>query len=1091
MTRRMLLLLSVFLLAPLMWVGAGTIATYSNGFDLPDGPSGCYVIHPSVVIDSGALALAPAGAGEPTAFFGEGGQAAQCQTIASIEFDIAFPGNPPDSPNDHGGVMFCCQNLKDRGGNAGYVIDYIAGNFRLLQMPDGAQIAGVGGVTSYEGRWRIELNDTNVTFFFNKATNPDSVFTLADTRWRGGYIGFWAYTNTGQKMTVNNLVIEYTPVPIVTCPTMTPARIETTTDAPNLVVAATIPFGANAYEPYQITVTSQDPSVAAPVGHTGGSLVLTYQAGGLLTKTFDLDFVGEGETQLTVAAPGLDCSRVAAPVVVGSPAKMATFCEDFAQPDGPPESWPVAWGRVLVENEMLTLAYFPTAAAGENDTYGGKFAKVTRIECDLTFPGKGMEWPYEHGGIIFCAQRDDAGRYQNPGSCYVVDFLPTAPGDNTGGRFRCSKFINGLEIPLWNPTPTVGLQYEGHWVVDITDTDITFTFNSVPQFTVPDSQFRGGYVGFWAYQWPPENKMAVNNVCITGIPSLCPSILPPSAINRPPNAKTVFTVWAPIDSNVAADYTVTVTSTNPAIAVPEGSTGGALDLTFPMGGARLQSFKVDCLGPGGTTDFVLTAGGGGGCLGSRATFTAREPGIPRLCDTFTQADGAPADWTIVSGNWLVAGEKLTIGCEGGGETWIWAGNPAKRIEGPTTYQFTMNLSQGTPNPNDGVGVHGGFMVFANNATNRAKSSGYEVDYIDRDCCYRIQRYDNGAATGYSASGWCQCPLGKKWRFVVDGDHLKLYVDDFPSYENLVVQAVDATYREGYFGFWTWCNATRAEIEDVAFGTVTASFTANPESGGAPLIVSFDARGSTSEGTIVSYEWDFGDGTAESGATPNHTFANEGTYPVTLTVTDDCGLRGQAQKTISVCPELTVTASFTATPENGRTPLDVSFDASASQGTIASYEWDFGDQTAPGWGATVTHTFQNQTSVAVQYAVTLTVTDTCGLTAQATKTITVLAQGTRFIRGNVNQQGDIDIADTVCILTYLFGLPGQPCKDTLIPQCIEAANANDQGSVDIADAVWVLNYLFAQKAPPPAPFPDCDFDPDPANSLGCVTFTLCQ
>lgn len=54
-------------------------------------------------------------------------------------------------------------------------------------------------------------------------------------------------------------------------------------------------------------------------------------------------------------------------------------------------------------------------------------------------------------------------------------------------------------------------------------------------------------------------------------------------------------------------------------------------------------------------------------------------------------------------------------------------------------------------------------------------------------------------------------------------------------------------------------------------------------------VSFD--GSTSydpDGSIVSYQWNFGDGTQASGAMQTHTYAAEGTYTVSLTVTDNDG-----------------------------------------------------------------------------------------------------------------------------------------------------------------------------------------------------------
>ncbi|MFO7956539.1 MAG: PKD domain-containing protein [Candidatus Brocadiia bacterium] len=171
---------------------------------------------------------------------------------------------------------------------------------------------------------------------------------------------------------------------------------------------------------------------------------------------------------------------------------------------------------------------------------------------------------------------------------------------------------------------------------------------------------------------------------------------------------------------------------------------------------------------------------------------------------------------------------------------------------------------------------------------------------------------------------------------------------------------------------------------------TASATATPKSGTAPLEVSFDGSGSTdSDGTIASYTWDFGDGSTATGATFTHTYSDAGSYAATLTVTDDDGATGSASVTVTVemanePPE----ASATATPTTGTAPLEVSFDGSGSSdsdGNIASYTWDFGDGSTA-TGATVMHTYSDAGS----YSATLTVTDDDGASDSASVTVTAEA-----------------------------------------------------------------------------------------------------
>ena len=77
---------------------------------------------------------------------------------------------------------------------------------------------------------------------------------------------------------------------------------------------------------------------------------------------------------------------------------------------------------------------------------------------------------------------------------------------------------------------------------------------------------------------------------------------------------------------------------------------------------------------------------------------------------------------------------------------------------------------------------------------------------------------------------------------------------------------------------------------VASSTVTCS----------SLSCSFSGTGSTDpDGTVVRYDWSFGDGSTGTGATVSHTYADAGSYQVTLTVTDDRGATGSTTRTVSV------------------------------------------------------------------------------------------------------------------------------------------------------------------------------------------------
>ena len=98
-------------------------------------------------------------------------------------------------------------------------------------------------------------------------------------------------------------------------------------------------------------------------------------------------------------------------------------------------------------------------------------------------------------------------------------------------------------------------------------------------------------------------------------------------------------------------------------------------------------------------------------------------------------------------------------------------------------------------------------------------------------------------------------------------------------------------------------------EDIQIGssgnqTPIAISNADVTSGSAPLDVNFDSDGSKDmDGTVVSYQWTFGDGASSNQPNPTHTYDYAGNYPATLTVTDDRGAKASNTVSIMVTEEV--------------------------------------------------------------------------------------------------------------------------------------------------------------------------------------------
>ena len=154
-----------------------------------------------------------------------------------------------------------------------------------------------------------------------------------------------------------------------------------------------------------------------------------------------------------------------------------------------------------------------------------------------------------------------------------------------------------------------------------------------------------------------------------------------------------------------------------------------------------------------------------------------------------------------------------------------------------------------------------------------------------------------------------------------------------------------------------------------------------------LTCTFDASGSTDDGSIVSYTWDFGkspNGTG-SGKVVTVTYPHVGTRNVTLTVTDNAGQTNSIAKTITLGAPVDnpPVASFTTSCSGLTCSLNGS--GSTDDGSIVSYAWSLPGSTTPvaaGVTTNVSYTTGGTKSI------TLTVTDNGGQTGSLTTTVTV-------------------------------------------------------------------------------------------------------
>ncbi|HOK50547.1 MAG TPA: PKD domain-containing protein [Bacteroidales bacterium] len=210
-------------------------------------------------------------------------------------------------------------------------------------------------------------------------------------------------------------------------------------------------------------------------------------------------------------------------------------------------------------------------------------------------------------------------------------------------------------------------------------------------------------------------------------------------------------------------------------------------------------------------------------------------------------------------------------------------------------------------------------------------------------------------------------------------HHKRYVLDFgdgQQYENAIFSSISHTYPKAgvykvtliteFYGSDSslLCNSTYTDRVIVGSNPLVAAFSFDTAANNNILF--FD----NSIGSIISYQWDFGDGSTSSVKDPIHQYNSDGIYTVCLSVKDSWGNTHTTCKDISIGnPSCIIKANFIAS-KNISNPLEITFTNLSNAGD--KFYWDFGDGNVS-TAKSPTHTYDKLG----KYKVTLTVANSTG------------------------------------------------------------------------------------------------------------------
>ena len=647
-------------------------------------------------------------------------------------------------------------------------------------------------------------------------------------------------------------------------------------------------------------------------------------------------------------------------IVPGNPAASIIY-QRINQANTPDAMPPLAKNRVDQEGVALIEAWInqlPANGGGWNATYFADrtfsslaFSRVDRaidFKWDTEAPNEGFprtNFTVRWEGTLetrfdelytFSLLADDGVRMWVDGQLVIDDWRVKAPSE-TRGQIQLSEGDHEVKVEyfqaggharvhlFWeSPSQARELVPAMHVQPSYEDTEAPSIPLNVSAFNVGQTELdlswdastdNEGVVGYYVYQDGNPTPIATisgTNLNVTGLT---------------PNTSYQFTVAAyDAEGNVSAQsqpIQVTTTANQPPVASLSATpTSGEAPLAVNFVGTASAdpdgsivsyswNFGDGDTGNGATTSHTYTAAGN--YTASLTVFD--EDGatsVDNIVITVSQPPTGPLCFQVASGTVVIEAENYSAATPGTGaqSAFTWESYSDPQASGGTA----MRVPNGSGGGWTGLDLTGPRLDYDINfpqagtyrlwVRTSAASGNDDSFHAGLDGVGYTNSTGVGMGNIVGSWGWTNdANSGQAVEIVVNtaGLHtLNIWMREDGVQVDKILLGINATAPQGTSGRK---KVPQGPCEGIPNQPPVANFTADPEAGALPLTVSFDATSSfDTDGSIVTYNWDFGDGNNGNGATSSHTYTEEGIFTARLTVTDNEGLTGTTETNISVVPD---------------------------------------------------------------------------------------------------------------------------------------------------------------------------------------------